>query len=380
MPPPSFFQRYLLPGFVFQSIVIGGGYVTGRELVQYFLKFGPGGGLLAMGLVSTVVWSAVCIVTFELARMTGAYEYRTFTRQLLGRAWWLYEICYLAIMLIVLSVIAAAAGSIGTQVFGLPQFVGSSLMMAAIAFVALKGTPFVEKFFALWCVVLYGVFAVFVVACFLAFGGRIVEGLSAFEVKPGWFLGGMEYAAYNVGAIPAVLFTVRHLTRRKEAIVSGLLAGPIAMFPAGCFLVAMAGYYPAILAETVPSLFLLNLIGSKLLFFAFQVMLIGTLLDTGAGLVHAFNERVAVALGERKQVMSAKLRLGVAVALLLSAALVSRVGLEGLIARGYGTLTYGFWLTFLIPVLTWGAYRVFRRPPSDMVAGVNCRRVSARRT
>ena len=41
-----FFRKYLLPGFVFQSIVIGGGYGTGRELVEFFLKFGPLGGLL----------------------------------------------------------------------------------------------------------------------------------------------------------------------------------------------------------------------------------------------------------------------------------------------------------------------------------------------
>ncbi len=30
----SLFQRYLLPGFIFQSVVIAGGYGTGRELVE----------------------------------------------------------------------------------------------------------------------------------------------------------------------------------------------------------------------------------------------------------------------------------------------------------------------------------------------------------
>lgn len=363
----SFFQRYLLPGFVFQSIVIAGGYGTGRELAQYFLKFGPGGGLLAMWLVSTVIWSAVCVVAFELARMTRAFEYRTFSRQLLGRGWWLFEICYLAIMIIVLSVIGAAAGSIAAQVFGIPAVMGSGLMMVAVGLLVLRGTAQVERFFALWGFVLYGVFVVFLVACCLVFGESIVGSLSAFEVKPGWFLGGIEYAAYNLGAVPAVLFTIRHLTRRREAVVAGLLAGPIAMFPGGCFLVAMAGYYPSILAETVPSLFLLNVIGSKVLLLVFQVMLIGTLMDTGAGLIHAFNERVAVALEEKKKVMSGKLRLALAIALLVVAALVSRVGLEGLIARGYGLITYGFWLTFVIPVLTWGAYRVFWRRPTGSV-------------
>ena len=73
-----FFRKYLLPGFVFQSIVIGGGYGTGRELVEYFLQFGPLGGLLGM-VLSTAIWSAVCLATFELARRTRSYDYRAFT-------------------------------------------------------------------------------------------------------------------------------------------------------------------------------------------------------------------------------------------------------------------------------------------------------------
>ena len=31
----SLFQRYLLPGFAFKAVVIGGGYATGRELAEY---------------------------------------------------------------------------------------------------------------------------------------------------------------------------------------------------------------------------------------------------------------------------------------------------------------------------------------------------------
>jgi uncharacterized membrane protein YkvI len=63
----SFFKKYLLPGFVFQSVLIGGGYGTGRELVEYFLSYGPLGGLLGMLLVSTVMWSLLLAVTFEFS-------------------------------------------------------------------------------------------------------------------------------------------------------------------------------------------------------------------------------------------------------------------------------------------------------------------------
>ena len=40
------FQKYFVPGIVFQSCVIAGGYGTGRELVEYFMGYGPKGGLL----------------------------------------------------------------------------------------------------------------------------------------------------------------------------------------------------------------------------------------------------------------------------------------------------------------------------------------------
>ena len=54
---PGLLKRYLLPGFIFQSVVIAGGYGTGRELAEFFLPYGPKGGLLAMMLVSMTFWS-----------------------------------------------------------------------------------------------------------------------------------------------------------------------------------------------------------------------------------------------------------------------------------------------------------------------------------
>ena len=100
------FRRYLLPGFLFQSVVIAGGYGTGAELSQFFLSQGPKGGLLAI-LVSTIVFSAVSIATFELARQWNAYDYRHFFKKLLGPSWWLFEASYIGLLLVVLAVVAA---------------------------------------------------------------------------------------------------------------------------------------------------------------------------------------------------------------------------------------------------------------------------------
>ena len=354
----AFFRKYLLPGFVFQSMVIAGGYGTGRELVEFFMNFGPGGGLLGMWLVSTVIWSAVGAVTFELARLTKTFEYRSFSRVLLGPAWWLYEICYLIMMIIVLSVIAAAAGSIVEQIFSLPYLVGVAMVMAGVGFLVLKGTALVEKFLSLWSLVLYAVYAVFFVACFVSFGDDIVSTLGAFEVKPGWFMGGIEYAAYNVGILPAVLFTIRHQQHRKEALTAGVLMGPIAIIPGFFFYMAMMGLYPQVLSETVPSILLLERVGSRALLLTFQIMLLGTLVETGAGLIHAFNERLSRSFEERKKHLPSGMRPVVAVALLALATLLAQAGLEELISTGYGAITYGFWAVYLLPVLTFGIWKI----------------------
>lgn len=37
------FGKYLLPGILLQSVLIGGGYATGREIVSYGAKFGAKG-------------------------------------------------------------------------------------------------------------------------------------------------------------------------------------------------------------------------------------------------------------------------------------------------------------------------------------------------
>jgi len=356
----SVFQRYFLPGFVFQSVVIAGGYGTGRELAEFFLTEGPLGGLLAMLLVSTTIWSAVCASSFEFARVFRAYDYRSFFRQLLGWAWPSFEICYFALVLIILAVIAAAAGSILQETFGLHYSIGVIGMMACVGYLVFRGSGTIEKFLAGWSFLLYGVYVVFFVWAFTKFGGDTISALASGERSSTWPIGGVRYAAYNLAVIPAVLFCTRHMQSRKEAITAGLLAGPIAIIPGFLFYMTMVGQYPAILESTVPANYLLELIGSRGFQLVFQVVLFGTLVETGTGLIHAVNERIANVYAEKDASMPVLLRPVFAVVLLVTGALLAQFGLIGLIARGYGTLTWIFLGIFVIPVLTWGVWKIWK--------------------
>ncbi len=363
-PQNSFFRRYLLPGFVFQSVVIAGGYGTGRELVEFFLGYGPRGGLLAMVLVSTVIWSATCAVSFDFARRFSTYDYRTFFRRLLGGRWWVvYEVAYLAFLMLVLAVIAAAAGSILEETFGLSYATGVVGMIVAIGYLVFRGSATIERFFAGWSFVLYAVFVLLFILCFVSFGGEISESFATVPAGEGWFLGGVRYAAYNLATIPGLLFVVRHVGSRREAVSAGLLAGPIAMIPGLFFYLAMAGQYPEILDRTVPANALLELLGMRWFQLAFQLVLFGTLIETGAGMIHAVNERIAPMYARRRASMPPRFRIGIGVGLLAGGALIAQFGLIDLIARGYGTMTWVFLAVYVLPVLTIGVWRLVRAGP-----------------
>ena len=50
--------------------------------------------------------------------------------------------------------------------------------------------------------------------------------------------------------------------------------------------------------------------------------------------------------------------------LMLLAVLLSRVGLITLIEKGYGTITWGFLIVFVLPVLTIGLAKILRSAKS----------------
>jgi uncharacterized membrane protein YkvI len=359
----TWFQRYLLPGFVFQAAVIAGGYATGRELVEFFLPAGPWGGLLGMA-VSMLVWSLVLMVSFELARVARAYDYRSFFKILLGRGWFLFEIGYFALMIVILAVMGAAAGEIAHSLFGLPKLAGSLGMIAATGLMLLYSSAAIEKFLTFSVGYLYLVYFVFLVWCVYAFGDRIESSFAAVPVAEGWFKAGVTYAGYNVATIPAVLFCIRHLGSRRQALVAGALAGPLGMLPGVVFYIAMMGYYQQIGAQALPSAFLLAKLQAPWFEWAFQIAVLLTLVDTGVALLHAINERVAKTFEERRQPMPRALRPALAVGVMLLAVYAaSAIGLVELIAKGYGTLTWLFLAVYVLPLMTWGVWLLWRRPP-----------------
>lgn len=357
----TWFQRFLLPGFAFKAVVIGGGYATGRELAEFFLPSGPWGGLAGM-LLATLLWSVIAAATFAFARAIGAYDYRSFFVGLLGPGWVLFEIAYVLFVVLILAVFGAAAGAIGAAMFGLPPIVGTLALAAAIAGFAAFGNASVERLFKYVSFLLYGVYALFLVFGLSRFGDSIMANFAIPVPTDGWAIGGITYASYNIVGAVVILPVLRHMTSRRDAIVSGLIAGPLAMAPAILFFVCMIAFYPGIGAETLPSDFMLAQMELPLFHLLFQFMIFAALLESGTGSVHAINERIAAAWRSRREAeLSPRARGLIAAGLLIGCIFVAdRFGLVALIASGYRALAIMFLVVYVVPLLTLGIFRLVR--------------------
>ncbi|HZO21714.1 MAG TPA: hypothetical protein VFB37_04355 [Steroidobacteraceae bacterium] len=348
----SWLQRYILPGLAFKAVVIGGGYATGRELAEFFLPSGPRGGLLAI-VVATIVWSVVCALTFSFSYSYRLLDYRAFFGKLLGRGWILFELTYLLLVLLILSVFGATIGAVGHALFGWPSLAGTLLLLVSIAAVVAVGARAVEPVFKYVSVLLYATYAVFLALSLSKFGTRILSNLELSHVGAGWLSGGVTYAGYNSVAAVVILPVLRHLRSHREAVIAGVLAGPLAMLPGLFFFLSMIAWYPEVGGSTLPSDFLLLRIGIPLVRLLFQCMIFFALLESGCGIVHAIMERVRRAMRARTgHDPDLPVRIAVTLAALTVSVFAAQgIGLVELIAKGYRFISWVLIVIFILPII-----------------------------
>ena len=98
-------------------------------------------------------------------------------------------------------------------------------------------------------------------------------------------------------------------------------------------------------------------------------MIFAARLESGTGVVHAVNERIAGSVRDR-DAFGWRWRMATAFAVLtFSVFLAQTFGLVTLIAGGYRFLSYAFLLVYVAPLLTLGLWRVTRRTRPAQVPG-----------
>lgn len=365
------YAKYILPGVLLQSVLIGGGYATGREIYSYGAKFGALGWI--SGLTIGIGFALFAFLTFEICRIYKVYDYKNYIRQVIGPLWPVMDILTVLIAIMLIAVMAAATGSIFEQV-GLPNILGSVVIVFLCGLLNFKGSKVIEKFESVGTMLLYGGYILFTIIVLVKKGGNIPQVFAAMDTSavggsvtiPLCIWTGILYVAYNINAIPMGMFSLTRQTKRKETLVSGMIAGLLMVIPWFLSYFAMMCFYgdTSIVGADVatPWMEMIKAVnGGPALMGLFSIVMGWTLVETATGCIHMIIDRFDVALAERGNAkMSDRKRGLITVATLVAALLLSRIGVVTLIEKGYSYLSYGFILFYLLPTLIIGGYKIIR--------------------
>ncbi|MDE2921482.1 MAG: hypothetical protein OYL92_06670 [Acidobacteriota bacterium] len=373
---PTRFHTLLLPAIIAQSMIIGGGYATGREVVQYAGRFGNW-GWLSVAIIA-VCFSLVMALAFELARLAGAYDYKAWSRNLVGPFWWLVDLLFLSMMLLVIAVMTAAIGEVLQQTLAFPKPLSLILALACVGFLTWRGSGFIERAKTWGSAALYLGYCAFSV---LVLTAPVTE--PAAPPPPGAEAGAGEvvitavlYVAYNVAVVPAVLFCLHRQTRRSDTFASGILSGLAMTIPFALTLACLLRFpHASVMEAEVPWLRLIGTAadgraGGAALWIAIFGLVAGwTLIETAVGSIHALLHRVERNLGDLPRrwrpasgALTPRQKALTAVLVLAAAAGLSTIGIIDLVARGYGTLAWGFIALIVLPLFVVVPYRALKKP------------------
>jgi len=370
----TMFRRIILPAIILQSVLIGGGYSTGREIVEYAGKYGTVGwvSLITVFLGFTVI----SILTFELARVTKAYDYKSWIQEIIGPIWPLFDLLLVAMYMVVLAVMISAVDNVLGQTLGTPTPIAIMVTLTVVVVLAFLGERVIERFKTAGTGLLF--FAYFLFA-FLILGSPYDAASSEMLNSPDFptgisvsnaIIAGIIYISYNLLVFPTVLFTLHRQQSRRDTMLSGVTAGLFMTVPFMLTFLCLMKFYPSpeIFDSEVPWLSMLRRDTGVGAIALYGVVVSWTLLETSVGVINTIVGRIerSIAPGDGSPTESRippTTKSGIALAILIAAMLLSKIGIIDLVAKGYTLLAYGFMILFAIPLLTIGLHKILREKP-----------------
>lgn len=363
------FRVILIPPAVFFSVIFGGAYGSGREIVEFMTKYGPSGGFISLATIA-ILYAAILFLCFEFARLTRSFEYRGFFKNLLGRGWVLYELLFMLGLVVALAICASASGAIALNHFGLPEIIGGIGLLLIVVVLNYQGRRFVEISMIL-CIGTLALAFLYLAAELFSGQFALISDKLAGEQSTNFnaIKGGMTYAFSSGGFIPILLYCAIGLRSRSECLVAALLAASVTVLPGIVLHSAFLTQYPAILDETLPAYTVVQSLTSPGFLNIYLVIVFLMIAQTGVGLLQGFIERIDGWMLEKNgkpmpPIGHALTAGGVVIASMAFAS----IGLVELIFRGFTFFSAAFFFVFFIPLFTIGIYKIFFASPKEQKA------------
>lgn len=249
--------------FTYIGTVVGAGFATGQEVLQFFTKYGSVALVTILAATALFVW--IGMKTMLLAHDIGARSYEDVNKHLFGKRWGQAISLLLLLELLSISIVMlAGAGSVFEEQIGLPFLLGIAVTLL-LAYAVISGG--MRSIVAVNTVV---------APAMLLFSGIVLfETLRSGSLAPAdWlmqpdpyppgraWIAPLLYAAFNLTAAQAVLAPLGAEVADRGAIKLGAALGGAGL---GVLLIAghlaLAAHAPDIFRYEIPMGFVVSNLG-----------------------------------------------------------------------------------------------------------------------
>jgi len=214
---------------VYVGTVVGAGFATGREIVEFFSRFGLIGliGMLMSGYILIFLGSKLMVISARI----NAESYEEFNEYLFGRSIGKVINVFVLFMLIgVCGVMLAGAGAVFEEQLGLSKVSGvliTIVLSIIVMIVGIKGLFAVNTF----VVPLMIMFSFILMILSLRLPNFMDQLLYIPNVTDGWkaVISPFSYTAFNLGLAQAVLVPVAAEVKDEQTIRNGGILGGAAL-------------------------------------------------------------------------------------------------------------------------------------------------------
>lgn len=290
----------------FVAFLIGSGYASGQEIMQFFTAYGIwsiGGLLIALVLFA---WLGKVLMNYGHRHRDLGPDHMADQgfRYYCGKYFGTFLAWFIPIfLLLVCIVMTSGAGATLAQYFGLPNWVGSAGMCALVLVTNFFGFKRIVDVIGIVGPVIIVFSVVIATVAIAANPGGLAEAgehaatfagmANATGGAPLWALAGLLYVAYNVtGSLPFFTQTGGTACSAREAKWGGIVGG-IAFIGAAILMnAALLCHIEDVAQLEVPTLFLSDLI-SPVISIVFAVILMGGIYSTAAPMMWTSVNRFA---------------------------------------------------------------------------------------
>lgn len=282
----------------FCAFLIGAGFATGQEVLQYFTNYGIAkaiGVLVINGVIGAWTSAAVMNLGNESKDVQGLECYKNLCGKYVGTAmsWFVPIFMFLTLMQMM-----AGFGSTFNQVFGGPEWVGSLILAVLVTAIVLMGLASVIDtigFIGPAIIIVTMVMAI----CVLAQHGVDFEAWNNYITtedvllaSSSWVMAGILYALWNIVKCLPFMSAMGSKAKNKTEVIVGVIFGNVLFSLGALFLVLAEGSQIEVIGKlSVPALAMAQAV-SPILGWAYAIILALAIFTTAVPLMLSVAARI----------------------------------------------------------------------------------------